>query len=153
MISYDDGAGWRCSYLTETQTTNQKHPVKLTLTRGCKPIKCQQLNPFRHIDMIKITCWCSNWALEWGEKVIYVNFMNMSWLLPGRNWQSTIIFQHKHLLGCKRANIQWVATVTQMTNHDYNQGNAEEYVQMQMQNLDADGIQQQAIKPGDTPVS
>lgn len=40
-----------------------------------------------------------------------------------------------------------------MTNHDYNQGNAEEYVQMQMQNLDADGIQQQAIKPGDTPVS
>jgi len=39
-----------------TQTSNQ-------------PITWQQLTVFRHVDMVKMVCWSSNWASEWGRVI------------------------------------------------------------------------------------
>ncbi len=33
-----------------------------------QPITWQQLNAFRHLDVVKTTCWSSNRASEWGRK-------------------------------------------------------------------------------------
>jgi len=33
-----------------------------------QPIKWQQLIAFRHLDVVKTTCWSSNRASEWGNK-------------------------------------------------------------------------------------
>ncbi len=36
-----------------------------------QPITWQQLNVFRHLDVVKTICWSSNRASEWGRKGIY----------------------------------------------------------------------------------
>lgn len=46
----------------------------------CKCLLWQQLIAFRYADMIKITCWSSNCAWEWGRKAITVTLNTASWI-------------------------------------------------------------------------
>jgi len=55
-----------------------------TLTGHClltemanQPITWQQLNAFRHVEVVKTTCWCSNRASELGRKDL--SDFAMSW--------------------------------------------------------------------------
>lgn len=46
-----------------------------------QPIRLQQqFSAFSHVDIIKMTCWISNWASEWGRKGSFVT-LNVAWLL------------------------------------------------------------------------
>lgn len=47
-------------------------------TWTCSLITWQQLKTFRHIDMVRMTCWNSNWASELIRKLIYF-ISNVAW--------------------------------------------------------------------------
>ncbi len=42
-------------------------PVQLLGNTNCKPIRWQQLNAFRHLDVVKTTCWSSNRCWSTGD--------------------------------------------------------------------------------------
>ncbi len=81
-----------------------------------QPITWQQLNAFRHLDVVKTICWSSNRASEWGRKGILVT-LNVEWLLVPDElvwvFQKLLIYWDFHAqpsLGFTE-NIQWAAVV------------------------------------------
>ncbi len=43
-------------------------PTFYPLGHDCPYLIVQHFNPFRHLDVLKMTCWSSNWASERGRK-------------------------------------------------------------------------------------
>ncbi len=58
-------------------------------------ITWQQLNAFRYLDVVKTTCWSSNWASERGRKGIKVT-LNVEWLLVVWVFQKLLIYWDFH---------------------------------------------------------
>ncbi len=68
-------------YIIHSPATLLGIPVQL-LGNTNQPITWQQLNGFRHLDMVKTTRWSWNWASERGFKWL---ILNVEWLfLPDR---------------------------------------------------------------------
>lgn len=65
-----------CEHVEHVDTNKQHtHPrtghfSRYTCSTARQPIAWQQLNVFRHLDIVEITFWGSNWAWEWRRKVI-----------------------------------------------------------------------------------
>ncbi len=71
-----------------------------------QPITWQQLNAFRHLDVVKTTCWSSNRASEWGRKGDLSNFERG--MVVGARRAGLSISKTADLLGFSRTNISRV---------------------------------------------
>ncbi len=63
-----------------------------------QPITWQQLNAFRHLDVVKTTCWSSNRASEWRRKGDLVT-LNVEWVVGCQTGLGLIISKTVDLLG------------------------------------------------------
>lgn len=67
--------------LKENLYTSLGTPVQLLMQISNQPIICQQLDAFRYIDMIKVTCWSSDYASERGRRVTLMTLKVTWWLV------------------------------------------------------------------------
>lgn len=59
------------TFLKKTKVHSMVHQFKFLLMKVTnQPIISQELHVVKHVIMIKMPCWSSNWTTEWERKVI-----------------------------------------------------------------------------------
>ncbi len=125
-------------------------PVQLLGNTNCKPIRWQQLNAFRHLDVVKTTCWSSKPLLVYrGFSRTTISRVYREWYKKRENTSERQLCEQKCLVDVRgqREWVDWLEMIegnSNSNNHLLQPSYAEYHLwTYNTSNPEADGLQQQ----------